>query len=119
MRRAAPYLTSIALLCLLSSFAMAKAESTQICRSGVQLVAVNNHLPQATILASPRSAAQPFQILSPVQRHTFLDEFYAHDLERYAPASAVPKRSIWAEQRARLFLFPGAAKKLAFNFFRR
>src|SRR5256885_14907293 len=108
MRRAAPYLTLIALLCLLSSFAMAKAESRQICRSGVQLVAVNNHLPPATILASPRSAAQPFQTFSPAQRHTFLEEFYSDGMPKdastlvsvptetmAATVSAVSKRSIW------------------------
>ena len=132
MRRAATYLTSVVLLCLLSPFAMAKADATQVYRPGVQPVAVNNHLPQATMVASPRSAAQPNQVLPAAKEHTFFGEFYSDDMKSDAPTSlsvsaatlampvsAAPKRSMWAEHRVRLSLLSGVAKKIVFNFLRR
>jgi hypothetical protein len=111
---------------------MAKADATQVYRSGVQLVAVNNHLPQPTIVASPRSATQLIQFSPSAQEHAFFGEFYADDMKSGAPTSmsvftetlavpvaAAPKRSMWAEQRARLSLLSGVAKKFVFNFLRR
>jgi hypothetical protein len=120
MRRAATYLTSVALLCLLSPFAMASVESRQIYQSGVQLVAVNNHLPQATILASPRSATQPLEFFPAAKEHTFFSEFYSYDVSDAptAPDSA-GKHSMWAEGIARLCPLSGMAKKLVFSFLRR
>jgi hypothetical protein len=118
MRRAATYLSLSALLCLLSPFAMAKAESTQIYTSGVQLVAVNNHLPQATVLASPRSATQSLHRSSPLEQHSFVGEFYS-SMEKdiaasvspsaetnipEAPASVAPKRSRWVERSPYMWL---------------
>jgi|SRR3954466_11635373 hypothetical protein len=121
MRRAATYLTSVALLCLLSPFAMAKADVTQIYRSGVQLVAVNNHLPQPTIVASPRSATHTIEFSPATKEHSFFSEFYTYDSDRLRSATVPvsPKRSMWAEQRARLSPLSGMAKKLVFNFLRR
>jgi hypothetical protein len=122
MRRAATYLTSVALLSLLSPFAMAKADATQVYRSGVQLVAVNNYLPQPTIVASPRSATHTTEFSPATYEHSFFDEFYTYGTMSEALASAsvpAPKRSMWAEQRARLSPISGVAKKLVFNFLRR
>jgi hypothetical protein len=122
MRRAATYLTSIALLCLLSPFAMAKAESKQMYQSGVQLVPLNNHLPQGTMLASPRSAAPSLEFFPAATEHTFFSEFYLYDMSGASTSSvaaSAAKRSLWAEQRARLSPLADAAKKLVFNFLRR
>lgn len=104
-RRAAVRLTSLALLVFLPSLVVAKAESKQICKRGLQIEVLKATLPRASVFANPRGAARPVQhsLPAPIQ-HSFVNEFYGSDLARELPAakestpiSALPRSLKWSE----------------------